>query len=198
MAHDESQQHGDEGSGSEENRHNSYDPMSVSTSDAIIESTAEHASDWKTTPDTTVTFETMQSPESNPLYIVGVRKVITESDRSRTGEGHGETSDQSDSRCGRNRRDLPRKGGDERDQGSQEGPRVQRVWKKAVQEHPSMIKSLLTTSVIAGICGLAGALGYSYFSGSSHKSESRQRQSNRQSESAQHASLATSRRPSHQ
>ena len=72
MAHDESDQQVEQELGTEASRPESFDRVTVSTSDSVIDSAVEHTSDWKTHPDTTVRVETTQISEPSPLYVPGV------------------------------------------------------------------------------------------------------------------------------
>ncbi len=88
MARDESQHHGDDQSGIDESENrgrDSADPITITTSDPAIESSVEHTSDWKIHPDSTLSIQTTQAHEPNPLYVVGVRKVVHEDRESRPG-----------------------------------------------------------------------------------------------------------------
>ena len=74
MAHDESRHPGDEHAGSDEPRHDSAGPITISTTDPAIDSVVEHQADWKAHPDTTLRVETTQVGEPGPLSGPGAAR----------------------------------------------------------------------------------------------------------------------------
>ena len=113
MARDESQHQPDVSVESE-----TSEPITITTSDPAIESSVEHASDWKIHPDSTLSLETTQVREPNPLYVVGVRKVVQEDEESPSG-GQGQKAGKSGGKSNQ----ADKKGEEEQagDKGGQDG-----------------------------------------------------------------------------
>ncbi len=185
MAHEDPGHPGREARGPDENRResdpDSADPMTIATTDPAIEAAAEHPGDWKAHPDRTLRVETTQLGEPQPLYIQGARTVVVE-DRPPAREddrGGGERHEPDEKRA------RPQAGErKDRDRGDRDrGDRAERDHDRDRDRHrhhddrpdrrpqPSTMRNLLVTAGVALLCGVIGAVGYSYFF------ESRDRQS---------------------
>lgn len=227
MAYDDVRNQGDEQPRPEDVRHDETGPITVATTDPVIDSVVEHQSDWKRHPDTTVRVETSQVSDPGPLYAPGVRTVVVEDphrdDRDRQDEGRdnrgrgqddrlredhdqnsggrrseqgkGKDKDRDDSNRDRDRdrrSDQPRSGGKEQSRSQdRDHDRDEHRGDRAEQDHdrderdddrdhdhddrpgrksqPSTMRNLVVTAGVALLCGVIGAVGYSYFFGSKDK-----------------------------
>ncbi len=216
MAHDGSQHHGDEPSPADESPHDSPSPITITTTDPVIETVVEHPSDWKIHPDTTVYVETTQMCEPGPLYVAGVRTVVFEDRLPRhgvrpddAGRSNGGAGSRSEQGRGPGRQVDQDRGGRDRDQGngtegqdggqgrgkeqsplqSREQDRDDRQDRPVEHQQPSMMRTLLVTAGVALLCGVIGAMGYSYFFGSkTDNSSSEQSESKKDSSSKKKSS----------
>lgn len=182
MADDEPQNRENKHSRVDDPVHDTTRPISITTSDPVIGSAVEHQTDWKKYPDSTVRTETTQVSETSPLYLPGVRTVVTE-DRPRREGGEpgdrGQSDDKEQEDRGKKQNAQGKKRDDqsngqpkkpdqeEQDRGDedQRGERDDRQ-DKPRQKQPSMMKNLLITGGVALVFGVLGAMGYSYFFGS--------------------------------
>jgi hypothetical protein len=169
MANDESQQQDDEISRSDESRHESSDPIILTTTDPVIESVAEQQLNPRSQPDTNLRVETTQVSEPSPLFVAGVRRVNDEDpphqESGHSDGGHGRNGGgQQGRRQGKDRNEADSKNRDNRQDRSQQ------------QRQPSTWKSLLASAGVALICGVIGAAGYWYFFGSKSDQSSDQSQ----------------------
>ncbi|HZW34690.1 MAG TPA: hypothetical protein VFF52_28450 [Isosphaeraceae bacterium] len=189
MAHDDPAPRADEDS--EPDR-----PITITTTDPIIESLVDHQTDWKQHADTTVAVETTQVSEPSLLCVAGVRTVVIEEpphDKSgsrghrdpQQGHGKGGSRDQGGTREPGRRRDQ-----NPQDRSRDEDHRDQRQDEPRPKPQPSMMKNLLITAAVAVIGGAIGAMGYSYFFGSK-SDESSSSQSKSGSRSQKEASSKT-------
>ena len=211
-------------------------PISVTTTDPLIESVVDHQSDWKKHPDTTVCVETTQVSEPSLLYVSGVRTVVIEeshSDASRSGDrgrpghqdegndqdrGRGESQARQQNHGGHGQKPNPSQGEDRnkggqgkkpgRSQGQDQDNNGQGKKKtqgrgqdedrrdddrsqqrdRQPQPQPSMTKNLLITAGVALLCGVIGAMGYSYFFESKSDKSSDQSQDKNNSSSKKKSS----------
>ncbi len=186
MPHKDTEHPGREVHESDEPRHgsDSAGPNTVATTDPAIETVARHQGDWKAQPGSTLRVETTQAGEPSPLYAQGVRTVVDdqscgrdqndddrrERDRDRNdrgekhsgrqqGEGHGGRNEPSGKHARSQPDEKDRDRGDraEQDHDHDRGDRPGR------QQGPSTMRNLLVTAGVALICGVIGAMGYSYF-----------------------------------
>jgi hypothetical protein len=169
MANDEPSPRGDENPESDQPGSGISAPIAFTTADPVIEAIVDHQADGKQRPDTTVSVETTQVSEPSPLYVAGVRTVVIEQPRRDSGRS-------SDKKRDRRRDEGDGDGGDEPDH-RQDQPQSQ-------QQQPSMMKNLLITAVVALVCGVIGAMGYSYFFGSKSDESSSKNQSGTRKESS--------------
>ena len=186
MAHDEPRHQDDEPSRSDEPRHDACGPITIATTDPVIESVVEHRSDWKAHPDTTVRVETTQVSEPSPLYVSGVRSVVVE-EEPRQGRRRSDEATRSGDpghNRGRRRRDQDGPDKDRRRDDRQDQPRD--------RQQPSMTKNLLITAGVALVCGVIGAIGYSYVFGSKSDESGQSQDRNEQARSKQASSAKKS------
>ena len=204
MPPDDPQQQGDEHAGSDHSGDKVAEPIMVTTTDPAIDDAYEHPSDWKAQPDSTLCVETTQAHEPNPLYIGGVRQVVStdQAPRQRRQDNQGEPSGDRNGGHGDGRHEDHDQGAESgknqegRRQGTGDGQKGGQAHGKGqegeqkashdshdnghdrqhdrsdhrnqpqAQNQPSLMKNLLVTAGVAAICGLVGAVGYSYFFGS--------------------------------
>jgi hypothetical protein len=186
MADDEPRHQDDEPSGSDESRRDTPGPITIATTDPVIESAVEHQSDWKGHPDTTVRVETTQVSEPSPLSVSGVRTVAAEPQRQgrRRPDERRRPAD-----SGRNQDRGQRNRGQDQDDRQDRSDRQDRPQQ---QQQPSMTKNLLITAGVALLCGVIGAMGYSYFSGSKSGESEQSEGKNEQAKSQQSGSAKKS------
>ena len=155
MANDESEKPSDEHSGSTQSGDDTASPITITTTDPVIEAASEHPADWKIHPDSTVRVETTQASEPNLLYFPGIKAVQTENAafKGRPNGGDGQIKPRTDA----SRQDNP-------DQDHRANPPQPR--------QSSMTKSLLMSVGVALVCGMIGAFGYLYFFGSKDQKSS--------------------------
>ncbi len=205
--HDDPPSQGQEHAGSDQSGTGPAEPIMMTTTDPAIDDAFEHPSDWKSQPDSTIRVETTQAPETNPLYIGGVRQVVStdQAPRQRRQDDQGGPSGErgkGGEQGGKNKEgESKRKGSDEEGHGgeaqgkgkrddqngsrkSNDDDRDNHGGQPQARNQPSLMKNLLVTAGVAAVCGLLGAMGYSYFFGSdSGKNSSDQSQSKGQSSS---------------
>ncbi len=156
MTHEESRHRDDEPRRSDDSRRDSSGPITITTTDPVIDEVVEHRSDWKAHPDTTLQVETTQVGEPAPLYVSGVRTVVIDDEprqpsRRPNERSHGQkngrnpTKDTEESRSHKDDREDNR---------------------QSPQTQPSMMKNLMITAAVGLVCGVVGAMAYSYFFGS--------------------------------
>ena len=149
---DECQHQGDEDSQTGDFPHEVPEPITIDTADPVIDKVVEHPSDRKLHPDATISVETTQVSESDLLAATGVRTVFAD-------QNHGNSQDRPQDQNGRSKN----RGG------QQDADRVQDPEDLGEdgsrQQQPSMMKNLLMTASVALVCGVIGAMGYSYFFG---------------------------------
>lgn len=147
--------------------------VSIATTDPSVESVAEQSLDRKRRPEGTESIATTPIRELNPPYGGDDPSVISE-DQPRRAAGARPLNPQDEARRNQDRGKMQgdqraprrddeaqnpdRRGNDGRDDKNPGNDEPQR-------RQPSMIKSLLITAVVALICGVAGAAGYSHFFG---------------------------------
>ena len=127
-------------------------PITIDTADPIIDEVVEHPSDRKLHPDATISVETTQVSESDLLAATGARTVFAGKEQGNSRDRPQDKNGQSKNRGGKQDADRVQ---DKEDLGENESR----------QQRPSMMKNLLITAGVALVCGVIGAMGYSYFLG---------------------------------
>ena len=156
MADHDSERRGEENSDSDQSHDDSHGPITISTTDPVIETASDRPSDWRIHSDSTVRVETTHQSETNPLYFPGIRNARAANDPVERRPTGGDSQDKS-------RRDAATKNDDYGDHpANRPSPPAQ----------PSMINHVFMTAGIALVCGVIGAFGYSYFFGSKAKESS--------------------------
>ena len=183
MEHDQPQHPGGDDPGPDGPGPDSAGPITITTSDPVIDSVVQHPSDWKDRPESTLRLETTEAGEPGPLYASGVRTVvINEPNHKRRRSRRDRRGREPDRSRGRDpRREGDAGPDDHRDRDRAAGPDDQRDRDRADRgdrpregPRPSMTKTLLITAGVAMLCGVIGAMGYSYFFGSKPESSADQ------------------------
>ena len=153
---DETRHQDDKHSETGEPPHEAPAPITIDTSDPVIDEVVEHPSDRKLEPDATISVETTQVNESDLLAATGVRTVFAD---KKQGNSQHRPQDQNGQSKNRGHQEASQqdadRGGDREDRGDD----------RSRQKQPSMMKSILITAGVALVCGVIGAMGYSYFFG---------------------------------
>ncbi len=154
-------------------RRDTATPVSIATTDPSIDSIAEQSLERKRRPEGTESIATTQTLEPNLLDGGDDRSAII-ADQSRRAAGSRPRDTRDEERWDRDRGDQPgdsraRSRSDEaqdRARREDDGHDDKSHGKADPQRsRPSKLKSLLTTAVVALICGVIGAAGYSHFFG---------------------------------
>ncbi len=153
---DESRQNGDKRSQTGEPPDEAPARMTIDTTDPVIDEVVEHPADRKLHPDATISVKTTQVSESDLLAAAGVRTVFVDKKRGNSQDPPQDQHGRSKNRGGQEapQQDADR-GRDHEDRGDD----------RSRQKQPSVTKSLLITAGVALVCGVIGAMGYSYFFG---------------------------------
>ena len=153
---DESQYQGDEHSPTGELPHEVPAPITIDTADPVIDKVVEHPSDRKLHPDATISVETTQVSESDLLAATGVRTVFADKKQGNSQDRPQDQTGQTKNRGGQQARQHDADRVQDQEDLGEDGSR---------QQQPSMTKGLLIAAGVALVCGVIGAMGYSYFFG---------------------------------
>jgi tetratricopeptide (TPR) repeat protein len=147
-------------------------PIVIETTSPNVASGGVYRSEWSTHPDRSMVIETSRIQEPSGPFNPGFVMVPVESEMSRPAGGGDDNQSRTDDKNGHGQKNgtakdpSVRKGEQGEKDNSQHEKSGKEPSKAGQNQSSSMIRTMLIPAVIALVCGVGGAAGYSYFFGS--------------------------------